>query len=257
MLPVTITGADDQTSVSQLIEISMRFPFVEWGLLVDQSKQGEPRYPSLSWRRYFQGEVEQARKAGIRVRYATHLCNESARKFVATMQDEGMLASRIQVNLGTEPPPATVDVPYYAEEVIFQCSSEQLLPDYGRFVRERRFERAILFDPSRGRGISPKTWPPPPPDCRVGYAGGITPTHVADVLSDLEAYDPAWIDMESGVRTNNKLDLDLVVQALERVTSWLASKTSPSTRAPTGRSTCSGETWNSSSSTTWKMSRSR
>ena len=257
MLPVTITGADDQTGVSQLIELSTKFPFVEWGILIDQSKQGTARYPSLSWRRFFLGSVEEARRAGIRVNYATHLCNASARKFLATMQDEGMLPSRIQINLGTEPPPATVDVPYYAEEVIFQCSDERLLPEYGRFVRSRRFERSILFDASRGRGVAPATWPTAPLDCRMGYAGGITPSNVESVLHALKPHNPPWIDMESGVRSDNKLDLDLVVQVLERVARWLASKTSPSFRAPTGRSTCSGETWRRSSSTTWRMSRSR
>ena len=52
----------------------------------------------------------------------------------------------------------------------------------------------------------------------MGYAGGIKPSTVLDVLSSIGVVDqPFWIDMESGVRDeNNQLDLRLVREVLEK-----------------------------------------
>jgi phosphoribosylanthranilate isomerase len=41
----------------------------------------------------------------------------------------------------------------------------------------------------------------------VGYAGGINPDNAAEVVSRIQA-DRYWIDMETGVRTGDWLDLD-------------------------------------------------
>lgn len=46
---VTITGADDSTDISQLVELSQEFPFVEWGILVSRRSEGGPRFPSREW----------------------------------------------------------------------------------------------------------------------------------------------------------------------------------------------------------------
>lgn len=46
---VTITGADDSVDVSELSRLTDEFPFVEWGILFSQSKQGTKRYPSWEW----------------------------------------------------------------------------------------------------------------------------------------------------------------------------------------------------------------
>jgi len=43
---VTITGADDQTSIAQMAEFSDMFSFVEWGILVSRSQEGAARFPS-------------------------------------------------------------------------------------------------------------------------------------------------------------------------------------------------------------------
>ena len=46
---VTITGADDETPIVALIELSAKFPFVEWGILVSLKSEGGPRFPSRVW----------------------------------------------------------------------------------------------------------------------------------------------------------------------------------------------------------------
>ena len=54
-------------------------------------------------------------------------------------------------------------------------------------------------------------------DVRMGYAGGIGPDNVVDVLRDIGPVRPTWIDMESGVRTGDKFDLAKVRRVLEQV----------------------------------------
>jgi hypothetical protein len=42
---VTITGADDSTSIDEMLALSRRFPFVEWGILVSKRHEGSYRFP--------------------------------------------------------------------------------------------------------------------------------------------------------------------------------------------------------------------
>lgn len=50
---VTITGADDKTNPSDLINLSIKYPFVEWAILFSNSRQGQERYPSEDWKMKF------------------------------------------------------------------------------------------------------------------------------------------------------------------------------------------------------------
>ena len=74
-----------------------------------------------------------------------------------------------------------------------------------------------LFDASGGRGIAPAVWPPHPGRL-VGYAGGINPDNVLAVLAaGVGAAGPYWIDMESGVRTDDRFDLKKCLAVCEAV----------------------------------------
>jgi phosphoribosylanthranilate isomerase len=75
---------------------------------------------------------------------------------------------------------------------------------------------SLLFDPSGGRGIEPFSWPVPPLGARMGYAGGIGPDNLLDVLRAIGPVEsPFWIDMESGVRTDDRFDLAKARAVLE------------------------------------------
>lgn len=80
---------------------------------------------------------------------------------------------------------------------------------------------AILFDASKGTGKSIEDFPQPYHGFFCGYAGGISPDNIDDVIRKIEAMGPGicTIDMESGVRTNNEFDLDKVKKVLKIVDS--------------------------------------
>jgi phosphoribosylanthranilate isomerase len=77
---------------------------------------------------------------------------------------------------------------------------------------------SVLFDPSGGTGKLPSEWPSTPAGCPVGFAGGISPDNVREVIQAIGPREyPWWIDMETGVRTDNKLDLEKVSRVLDLV----------------------------------------
>ena len=69
----------------------------------------------------------------------------------------------------------------------------------------------MLVDESKGTGVTAKSWPTPPPNYEIGYAGGIGPSNIHKVLQDvIEAGcgRHIWIDMESSLRsTKNGKDV--------------------------------------------------
>jgi phosphoribosylanthranilate isomerase len=66
-----------------------------------------------------------------------------------------------------------------------------------------------LYDPSGGRGETPKAWPKHPGGRQlVGYAGGINPENVSAVVIAIDSTGPYWLDMESGVRTDERFSAE-------------------------------------------------
>src|SRR6478735_905498 len=82
---VTITGADDAVDVARLVELSLAYPFVEWGIL-RSAKHSRPteRYPSWQW-------IERLEKAKSQryplppapMRLATHVCGRWSRQLMS------------------------------------------------------------------------------------------------------------------------------------------------------------------------------
>jgi phosphoribosylanthranilate isomerase len=83
----------------------------------------------------------------------------------------------------------------------------------------------VLFDESAGRGISPDSWDAPLPGHFCGYAGGMNPDNVEANIKMIEkvaAGHTTWIDMESGVRTNDRFDLGKMRKVLEVTKPYIA-----------------------------------
>lgn len=219
---VTITGADDSVEPERLCDLSESFSFVEWGILYSNSRAGMPRYPSLEWRRRL---LALRKWRGFQV--SRHLCGTIAR---GAMQ--GILASfayhdasdRFQIN-GYHSSASLLERGELCKrlacisadrEVILQCRTEDTLQQVANDAQSIQ-NASVLFDPSGGLGIEPLRWPPTPAGCRLGFAGGINPDNVLDVLKDIGPRDSFWIDMESGVRTAEKFDLEKVKSVLNQV----------------------------------------
>jgi hypothetical protein len=200
---ITFTGADDATSIESMAALSARYP-IEWAILFSPSRQGkDPRYP---------GVAALGRLSASGLRLAAHLCGDYARDVVEGRDPEipVMLGSyaRLQINHAAPNPEA---IAAYSKRVGVPCIAQargETFPDDTSI--------SWLFDASGGRGIAPKAWPRHP-GRTVGYAGGIGPDNVASSLAAIAADGPYWIDMESGVRTGDLFNLDLVAAVCEEV----------------------------------------
>ena len=74
---------------------------------------------------------------------------------------------------------------------------------------------SMLVDESKGTGVLASSWPEAPEEYRIGYAGGIGPHNIENVLKDVVVASkdrPVWIDMESKIRSTKEgkdvFDLD-------------------------------------------------
>lgn len=219
---VTFTGLDEKTDPASVLDLSRRYP-VEWGILFSPTRTGKhPRYPSLQATRRFYG---------IGLKLSAHLCGDHARVLLDAGEIDDALSDelfetieRVQFNLGAEAD--HINVRQIEEEAA--RLAEGLGNDVAPIVQwtdpviptsTRTF---FLFDQSGGKGERPDKWGSPQIDAvMVGYAGGITPQNVIAVLSEIAETHPAnvpfWIDMESGVRSGDYLDIGKCEDVLRAV----------------------------------------
>jgi len=249
---VTITGADDSVDRNELYDLSDRFPFVEWGILYNPGKEGKPRYPSDEWVEKFD------RYAPSFVSKAVHLCGKSATDFcngdLSVVRDAAYHSpcyGRVQVNIHEE---AHIGDRSYSEIADLLIRSNSVVPtiiqlnDLTRPIvkalskKENGNYVQVLFDESRGKGV-PMIFREDPErhalmkTTKCGFASGISPDNVQDVARSIAGISNlhynvrsiltgcimsppgAWIDMETGVRTDNEFDLkkvDYVLMKMER-----------------------------------------
>jgi phosphoribosylanthranilate isomerase len=215
---VTITGADDSVLPGSLVDLSARYPFVEWGILVSRSHVGSPRYPTSSWFR-----LMQLNAAGLKM--SLHLCGHFVRELLL-----GRIAFPIDILDGFQ----RVQLNFHAERVV--CSPDQFraaLKSLGdrqfifqvdgangnKYLGEALASRVIdavgLFDVSGGAGVLPDFWPGAGsirPDQYVGYAGGLSPENLVEQIPAIAIAAHGrrhWIDMETRVRSDDDRVFDL------------------------------------------------
>lgn len=189
---VTFTGVDRFTDLDRLECLSAQYP-IEWGILFGDASNGT-RYP----------DGKTIRNAvARRASFAAHLCGQHALEFQQGGDHSKLgMFHRIQVNMRSE---------NYDFDLLSRRSAElgrrliiQVRGD--KFPVDCNFD--YLHDASGGRGVSPEAWPAAPDNHIItGFAGGITPENVVNSLATIKA-GLCWIDMETGVRTDDRLDLD-------------------------------------------------
>lgn len=226
---VTITGADDKTNHLDLIKISERFPFVEWGILFSPKKKSGPRYPSEGW-------VNQIKTSsrGLNMNFSAHLCGGYTREFletglltqaIADMKDNMMsnFFGRHQMNFNSSRHvvceaffeslgrTSTKVILQYNKSNFGLCQEVYCKCGYNTNIH-------FLYDGSGGRGVLPEKWSAVMPNHFTGYAGGLSPENLNEALVNINLAvgdNEIWIDTETGVRANDRLDLDKVFKFLE------------------------------------------
>lgn len=199
---ITFTGLDEWTDPAAFGELTRWWP-IEAAILFSPKRQGnDQRYPHMGWIERCIKELR--RQCGDRIRLAAHLCGDYSRLLVdqkpLPADLDRMLAQhfqRVQVNGA---PAHTAD--HLANwgrdrKVSIVMQAPQHFPEHPRV--------SFLLDGSGGRGITPQEWPAPPrPTSWVGYAGGLGPGNVSAAVAAIGAVASYyWLDMETGVRSNN------------------------------------------------------
>jgi hypothetical protein len=192
---ITITGADDTTDISALLDISREFSCVEWAVLYSRH-EGRPRFPSAAWReKLLTAATGFAVPSNLDVQLSAHLCGGYVRALLLGEPVRGDWQrpefARVQLNFHGEQPTyafsafqaALRDRPALrGQSWIFQIDGvndflfeetltlaaiapmDHLPPEHeavGPMLATARagIEVVPLFDASHGAGVSPNAWP--------------------------------------------------------------------------------------------------
>lgn len=223
---VTITGADNNTDINEMVEISKQYPFVEWGILFSPKRIGEERYPDMNW-------LSKLRDYWMEydLRLSAHLCGGYTREMLVGINDlsENNLKEYLEMfgrrQLNFNSSKNELDVNLFFNLLERQPEVEFILQQNNanfkicHDVRERHIKNvSFLFDSSGGRGTIASQWKQPFYGFFTGYAGGLSPENLEHELKKIKEVvgdDVIWIDTESRVRTNTILDMEKVKQFLE------------------------------------------
>lgn len=220
---ITFTGIDAKTDIQELIDIQREYPIVEFGVLTSYHwYENGNRYLNPA----FMGNLYTGN--GM-LNLALHICGRATLDAAKGHWDKiekhlfGMmkLFNRIQLNVANRKDnPEYLWVPSFAgqELIVQQRDTDNLaLFNTTRDIWEGDKSRvSVLLDASGGQGIDTPLKIFQSED-KVGYAGGFNPDNVAGKLEYLlknVKKGTFWIDMESGVRTDDWFDTAKVRRVL-------------------------------------------
>lgn len=209
MFSLTLTGADQWTDTEALA--GQRG--VEFGLLYSRSNTAN-RYPDY-------GTLVRLLKQLPNP--ALHVCGSQARDalFQPNFWELAGRVNRIQVNGRVTVTELNRLLSLYPAHVIIT----QHRPGNEPLAASWHQRHCILVDGSGGQGILPDKWEQPDTQRPVGFAGGLTPDNLKEQLSKILAVRKHswWVDMESGLRTDDRFDVDKALTAAERFRWWCSS----------------------------------
>jgi hypothetical protein len=240
---VTITGADNSTDIREMVELSKRFPFVEWGILLSGTSQGGARFPDLDWMRSLFVDKEEFERGVMKLPFSGHLCGRWVREicegkwdFIKELDSVDwpihQMFTRYQLNFHAYVHKISdhkkfiegfKTVAPHTTEFVFQLDD---VNDSIVDIAKEHINAQPFFDLSGGVGVLPEKWQEAKEGVYTGYAGGLSPENVCDQLKQIEKVcgePPIWIDVETHVRTkdNQALDMQKVEEFLRVCEPWV------------------------------------
>ena len=220
---LTFTGVDAKTDMAHLVDISARYPKVEFGVLVGSGTSkwlDRGIFPSLKI-------VSDLTKLNIPM--AIHLCGRYSRSVMHSMSDrildlcEGF--NRVQVNLhGDEFSPYYIQVSDEVKQFAARVSCKSVIIQHrDDWIKVPIINKRIeyLFDRSGGAGREAfGEWPEPSLNLpRMGYSGGIGLRNINRAMKFVNTRPELrfWLDMEGNVRVDGLFDLGTVEAICEKV----------------------------------------
>jgi len=232
---VTLTGADDSIRPEQILSLSAKYPWVEWGILFSQHSMGKPRFPSKEWI----GDLELFCK-NKKVHLSAHICGRWVRDIckgewtiLTTLPVIATdLFKRIQLNFHCYQHKIKDRDAFFQPFQAPMLSSKQLIFQVDgvndtllEIAQANDINAAPLFDRSGGAGVLPTTWPNAGKYSVSGYAGGLSPENVEEQIKNIQICSDGlvWIDAETRVRSedNQLFDLDKVEQFLKNAAPYV------------------------------------
>lgn len=210
---ITLTGADEDVSYDYMQDLYKRFPMIEFGILLSENSGLKPRYPSTQWIENLPDNLP----------LSLHICGNT---FPSPKESSSKKFRRIQINTDLSVADDDnlndfLDIinKYFNHKLIFQYNEDNKSFLERLFLKTNNFH--ILYDSSLGKGkFIGDILPPPFHDVYTGYAGGINPDNILDIVKQIIKIDvgvAVYLDIESGIRTNNKWDNDKVERILKYV----------------------------------------
>lgn len=204
----TLTGADNTTSLSDIEQLSKRYPFAEWGLLYNPALAGTGRFPSTSTIGRLLDDLSPP------AHIALHLCGKSVSAFLSAEPGVSCLVrqvcdrgGRVQLNFSQRRRKLNLDLmcERFAEHPGGQFITQIHNGNSNVWVRLADCpNHSVLFDGSGGKGLLPEAWPDPLPRTYCGYAGGLGPANLQrelPLIAERANGAAFWIDMEASLRT--------------------------------------------------------
>jgi phosphoribosylanthranilate isomerase len=243
-------GADDSIHPHQLAILCHAYPNIEFGVLFRPDKEGTPRYASSKWVEELGLTSTNMKQVGCTMKLAAHLCGTRVNDLLDGNSDDFLNYldlvgfQRVQINAtavnGVQTAHLTESVPalwktiqnFPQLEFILQKNEETqpLWQPIETLLRTQPLPNvAMLVDESKGTGIVSSSWPIPSNLYKTGYAGGIGPSNINQVIQDITqvasqgpvGYQTFWIDMESSLRSTKNgddiFDLDKCFQVIDAV----------------------------------------
>ena len=214
---ISFAGIDEHTNINDLIKLTeygeQHDITVEFGVLLSgrNGEEGNNRYPSIDY-------MKELADKGLNL--SLHLCGKHTGELMKHGTLEGVKEllgeelfnsfQRIQVNVvGRKTKAPFLDVE--GKEIIIQTNTNEEYSNsrLENYISGENGKVVFLSDTSGGKGESGNyqcygtSW--------QGYAGGITPENVLDVIEEVNAISQGgeyWLDLESGCRENEWFSVD-------------------------------------------------